>query len=122
MWCIEKYIEGILNNINTFGMGLDCQAYSHLELVKAIGGIIAFEVYKREQKDTVNSISHFSVPFDLFGIIYNFNSLSYKALRAIESFEQYGDRKYKEGFFNKKKTFYKSQTWNYFLKVASSSS
>ena len=45
-------------------MTLECQAHSHVELLKAALAIIAFEIYKREKTNTIYDVGSYRVPID----------------------------------------------------------
>lgn len=70
-------------------MTLECQAYSHIELMKALIVVIGFEVFKRERVESIYDIREYVVPVNYREIYKNFNSISYKARRAMEKLYEY---------------------------------
>lgn len=42
MKLFDRYTEIMLKNIHDYGMGLECQAHSHIELMKALLCVFGF--------------------------------------------------------------------------------
>ena len=69
--------------------------------MKCLFSCIVFEVYKRNKKGTIYDVSSFRIPNNIPKLFENFNSLSYKARRAVKVLTQYYlEQKHKIPFFD----------------------
>ena len=84
---LKKYCSILEKDPESFG--LKVQSYSHILLMKLIISIMAFEILKRENKDTENCLSHFRISLNIKDMYLNFNTISYKARSSMEAILKY---------------------------------
>lgn len=72
-----------------YGFQLTGQAQSHIELVKAITAVIAFESVKLNREKRKSNLSAYRVPFDIAELFYNFHSNSKEARKAMKQLNIY---------------------------------
>ena len=74
-------------------MYLKNTSYSHKLLIKIIFSIISFEVIKRKVSGTLYDLGNDKLPFDCLKLYESFNSLSFKARKAIKKVYSYFEKK-----------------------------
>ena len=98
---LKKYNSLLEAEPDKFTMKIKAQAYSHIMLMKLCLCVIAFEVAKRNHKETEYHFSDYRIPINVEEVYKNFNSLSYKARRAMRVIYEYFLReKNKPTFFD----------------------
>ena len=82
-------------------MGLKGQAQSHIELVKTIAAVVAFESVKMNREERESNLSEYRVPINIEEFKNIFVSNSYEARRAMNKMLKYYEtRKERKVLFN----------------------
>ena len=85
---LGAYEKELQYDPSNYGMLLECQTYSHIALMRCIVSIMSFEVYKR-RGNCILDLEGYTVPNKIATIYRQFNSLSYKARRAMQGVYKY---------------------------------
>lgn len=77
------------SNEKYFGFGMIGQTRSHIQLVKTIAAIIAFESVKINRMNMNSCLDDYRVPLDIDKLYNEFVSHSYGARKAMKNLKEY---------------------------------